>query len=72
MQSTQTFEHRENQLRTLSEERAKANPIHANNAYALENGINLAALNGNRDPPERPRLPTPEPTPSTRLRPPGR
>lgn len=46
-QNGKTFEHRENQLRALSEEWAKANPNHGNNPYTLENEINLAALNGN-------------------------
>ncbi|MFJ6495109.1 hypothetical protein [Streptomyces virginiae] len=39
---------RENQLRTLSEEWAKANPGHGNDPYTLENEINLAAVNGNK------------------------
>ncbi|MFG3491505.1 hypothetical protein [Streptomyces sp. NPDC047972] len=46
-QNGKTFDFRENQLRALSQEWAKANPGHANNAYTLENEINLAALNGN-------------------------
>ncbi|MFD9032022.1 hypothetical protein ACFVZW_12850 [Streptomyces sp. NPDC059567] len=46
-QNGKTFEHRENQLRALSQEWARANPGHGNNAYTLENEINLAALNGN-------------------------
>ncbi|WP_137992957.1 DUF6571 family protein [Streptomyces vilmorinianum] len=46
-QNSKTFDFRENQLRTLSEAWAKANPGHSNNAYTLENEINLAALNGN-------------------------
>ncbi|MFJ7957033.1 hypothetical protein ACIQ62_12130 [Streptomyces sp. NPDC096319] len=46
-QNGSTFQFRENQLRALSEEWAKANPGHGNNAYTLENEINLAALNGN-------------------------
>ncbi|MBT2454199.1 hypothetical protein [Streptomyces sp. ISL-86] len=46
-QNGKTFEHRANQLRTLSEEWAKANTGHTNDAYTLENEINLAALNGN-------------------------
>ncbi|WP_329096203.1 hypothetical protein [Streptomyces sp. NBC_01439] len=39
---------RENQLRTLSQEWAKANPGHSNDPYTLENEINLAAVNGNK------------------------
>ncbi|MFF1508155.1 hypothetical protein [Streptomyces sp. NPDC058326] len=46
-QNGKTFQFRENQLRALSEEWAKAHPGHGNNAYTLENEINLAALNGN-------------------------
>ncbi|MEV7275686.1 DUF6571 family protein [Streptomyces sp. NPDC093111] len=46
-QNGKTFMFRENQLRTLAEEWAKANPSSANNAYTLENEINLSALNGN-------------------------
>ncbi|MEU6928463.1 hypothetical protein [Streptomyces sp. NPDC046385] len=46
-QNGKTFDFRENQLRALSQEWAKANPGGANNAYTLENEINLSALNGN-------------------------
>ncbi|MFG2841343.1 hypothetical protein ACGFYE_40935 [Streptomyces zaomyceticus] len=46
-QNGKTFDFRENQLRALSQEWANANPGHTNNAYTLENEINLAALNGN-------------------------
>ncbi|MFE1380091.1 hypothetical protein ACFW6S_14240 [Streptomyces sp. NPDC058740] len=46
-QNGKTFEFRENQLRALSQEWAKANPGGGNNAYTLENEINLSALNGN-------------------------
>ncbi|MEV8624034.1 hypothetical protein [Streptomyces sp. NBC_01268] len=46
-QNGKTFDFRENQLRALSQEWAKANPGGTNNAYTLENEINLSALNGN-------------------------
>lgn len=46
-QNGKTFDFRENQLRALSQEWAKANPGGGNNAYTLENEINLSALNGN-------------------------
>ncbi|MDJ0380147.1 DUF6571 family protein [Streptomyces sp. G-G2] len=39
---------REHQLKALSEEWDKTNPGHSNDAYTLENEINLAAMNGNK------------------------
>ncbi|MEU3776020.1 hypothetical protein AB0F11_22935 [Streptomyces sp. NPDC032472] len=46
--SQDVFRLRENQLRALSEEWAKANPGHSNDPYTLENEIDLAAVNGNK------------------------
>ncbi|MET9695372.1 hypothetical protein ABZY31_00345 [Streptomyces sp. NPDC006529] len=46
-QNRETFLHRENQLRALSEEWAKANPTNTYTPRTLEQEINSAALTGN-------------------------
>ncbi|MCX4695857.1 hypothetical protein [Streptomyces sp. NBC_01408] len=46
-QNAKTFTHRENQLRALSEEWAKANPGHSYTPRTLEQEINTSAVTGN-------------------------
>ncbi len=46
-QNGETFQHRSNQLRAISEEWARANPDHGSSPYLLEGRINGAAAQGN-------------------------